>query len=1180
MRAAALSRSLFTSLVLLLASAASAASMGAAAQDPFSREAIEQKLEAVQDDESESAQLEAQQYKDALASLAQAAEAKKRRSQYEAETSEAPAFLATLRDELAVPLPEPRFPDPDSFTLSELESRLSQTMAEQASAEALVQELDALAAYRVTRVGEIPKELAAAQQALGVATDNLEATANTPELDARRTELLAEVEEQRARVAALEAERVNLEARREVLPLRRDRAARRLEQAQQRVAFWKQAADVKRAAEGDAAAEQASLRLAEISAQFPELAEVAERNAELAALRSGPDGLPKRIARAQDEVAETRELLSLVDRRFKAARRRIAAGGLTEGMGLILRRDYEWLQQAVESRALLLEREERLSEAQLEQITLEERRFGGGSLGEAVDELVLELGLEDPSSELLTTARALIAEQREAQNAVLDDLMTLTTAYVEQRELAEQVEQAAQSYSDFIEKRILWVRSAPLNPWGSIQAFPGHVRELVMEVPYLRILTALQTSISQHFLRVVGLALVLVVLLASRKRLETQRTTWGNRVRSYRTDKYAYTLAAIAVTVLLALPLPLLMWSLGWLLVESPVLFGRALSEGLMSAAWIWMVLRFLRGLFVERGLGSAHFRWPQPTIQVIRRELLWLEPVGIVFGVIALTMQAEGMGAWNDSIGRLAFVCAMVALALATRQVLKVGRGRQVAGDPSLMARARQAYAFIATVLPLSLALMAVAGYYYTAQQFELRLRYTFGFAILLTLVNAMLLRWLFMARRTLAVNQALEERRRREEEEEDGEDGMQSAVDIEKVDIPAVDAQTRQLFKSSLTLAAVFGFYFIWASVLPALKGLDRVQIFPEVQVVAEAEDFREPALTAPPSGAGSEAATADDGAGSTAPASPAMMLTSAGSASAEGGGDANAPPDEGVWKLTLADILLAIVFGLIVLVAARNLPALLELALLQRLPLDSGSRYAISTIVRYLILIVGVSVVSGALGLSWQKVQWLAAALTFGLAFGLQEIFANFVSGIIILLERPIRVGDTVTVNGIEGRVSQLRMRATTIVDYSLRELLIPNKEFITTSVINWTLSDPVTRLVVKVGVAYGSDTDLTREKLLEVADMCPDVLDEPEPQVIFMQFGDSSLNFELRVFTTNRQAWAPLTDKLHMEIDKAFRRAGIEISFPQRDLHIRSVDQSFHGPPAAPEPGRETRPEENV
>ncbi|MGK0484277.1 MAG: potassium efflux system protein, partial [Planctomycetota bacterium] len=353
-----------------------------------------------------------------------------------------------------------------------------------------------------------------------------------------------------------------------------------------------------------------------------------------------------------------------------------------------------------------------------------------------------------------------------------------------------------------------------------------------------------------------------------------------------------------------------------------------------------------------------------------------------------------------------------------------------------------------------------------------------------------------------------------------------------------------------------SVLGLYLIWTSALPALQQLNRIQLLPRLAIVSEEESSMQPAIglpsasfesvesSGPKKASEAEAVRRDAVAGEVGRAaasesseaeatssSPAAGITP--QLPASGGGDSAEPVL--LKTLTLGDVLLALIFLALTNVAVRNLPALLELALLQRLPLDSGARYAITTILRYLILVVGVTAVSGAVGIGWRQVQWLAAALTFGLAFGLQEIFANFVSGLIILIERPVRVGDIVTVGGTEGRVTQLRMRATTILDWDRREYLIPNKEFITSSVINWTLTDPVTRVIITVGVAYGSDTDLARQRLLEAA-------------------RENKLDFDLRVFIANRDLWPIVIDGLHSAIDKKFREAGIEIAFPQRDVHV--------------------------
>ena len=196
-----------------------------------------------------------------------------------------------------------------------------------------------------------------------------------------------------------------------------------------------------------------------------------------------------------------------------------------------------------------------------------------------------------------------------------------------------------------------------------------------------------------------------------------------------------------------------------------------------------------------------------------------------------------------------------------------------------------------------------------------------------------------------------------------------------------------------------------------------------------------------------------------------------------------------------------------------AVKNIPGFLDLTILNRVDLDQGMSYAITTVARYIIALVGLLLAFGALGVTWSKVQWLAAAMTVGIGFGLQEIFANFVSGLIILFERPIRLGDIVTVGDVSGSVTRINIRATTVTDWDRREFVIPNKEFITGKLLNWTLTDPITRVVVPVGIAYGSDTALAEKLLLKLAAENPHVMKDPAPRAVFTGFGDSSLDFKL-------------------------------------------------------------------
>jgi potassium efflux system protein len=185
-------------------------------------------------------------------------------------------------------------------------------------------------------------------------------------------------------------------------------------------------------------------------------------------------------------------------------------------------------------------------------------------------------------------------------------------------------------------------------------------------------------------------------------------------------------------------------------------------------------------------------------------------------------------------------------------------------------------------------------------------------------------------------------------------------------------------------------------------------------------------------------------------------------------------------------------------------------------------------------------------------------MAAGLSVGLGFGLQEIFANFFAGLIMLFERPVRIGDVITLGEYSGTIQRIRMRATTITDFDNREIIVPNKMFVTERLINWTLSSSVVRMSFDVGVSYASDPRVVREILLELIAADPRVLKDPPPNVVFREFGASSLNFRCFGHVEDISLRFQVQSDLHMRITEVFRERGIEISYPQMDLHLRSVD----------------------
>ncbi|MCU0788160.1 MAG: mechanosensitive ion channel, partial [Verrucomicrobia bacterium] len=334
--------------------------------------------------------------------------------------------------------------------------------------------------------------------------------------------------------------------------------------------------------------------------------------------------------------------------------------------------------------------------------------------------------------------------------------------------------------------------------------------------------------------------------------------------------------------------------------------------------------------------------------------------------------------------------------------------------------------------------------------------------------------------------------------------------------------------------------GLWLIWSDMMPALKKLDRIPV---------------PFLSQTGIGPRSE----------TTPPLPALV-----SPVGQPPQEPTVAPEDATSGLTngflsVGDVIGAALVLLLTMAASRNLPGFVEMVLLSRVRFRQGEGYAIVTVLRYMVLLLGIGWALTLLGISWSKVQWLAAAVTVGIGFGLQEIFANFVSGLILLFERPVRVGDVITVGTVTGKVTRIQMRATTVRNWDQQELVLPNKDLITGQVINWTLSNDVSRLAITVGLSYDADVKRATELLLAIARENPNVRNDPEPFVAFEEFADSTLNLVLRAYVSI-DVRLSTRSQLNNAILERFRKERIEIAYPQRDLHIRSVTTEF--PPLRP------------
>jgi small-conductance mechanosensitive channel len=259
-----------------------------------------------------------------------------------------------------------------------------------------------------------------------------------------------------------------------------------------------------------------------------------------------------------------------------------------------------------------------------------------------------------------------------------------------------------------------------------------------------------------------------------------------------------------------------------------------------------------------------------------------------------------------------------------------------------------------------------------------------------------------------------------------------------------------------------------------------------------------------------------------------------------------------------LTLSGMLTFLELILAVFVGEHVLRRYIVRRLLSRTRLDLGLQYAMARMLGYCLLVLGVYISLQIVGLDLGSLAFIAGAIGVGIGFGLQNIINNFVSGIIILAERPISLGDRIEVGGVAGQVEKISLRSTTVITNDNIAMIVPNGEFISSTVTNWSHRDDKTRFRIPVGVHYNSDVHLVEKALLEAASECEDVLKNPGPAVRFLEFGDSSLNFELRVWSVTIYKHPNLVrSKVNFLIWDKFKKYDIEIPYPQQDLYIKEL-----------------------
>jgi potassium-dependent mechanosensitive channel len=612
---------------------------------------------------------------------------------------------------------------------------------------------------------------------------------------------------------------------------------------------------------------------------------------------------------------------------------------------------------------------------------------------------------------------------------------------------------------------------------------------------------AMWKALQTWFLWVPPTLVLLVMGIFLHRRAPDWLETIGAPLRRIRSDRYRQSAKALLLTLVVAAPLPLLLWLTGRFAQQlgdrgSPLGLALGLSiGGIASSAYALSVLRWLTA---ERGLAQYHFRWPRPRRLALYRSVPAISLSVLPFQVLHNFWLLTGDAAADATLGRTLFVLSALGFGAIASGLLGPGRvwtlRESVLSEPQ---RPRQIARSTVTVYTLLLCGLALSGYFFTALTLAERMLQSLAALLAVSILHGMAVRWLMLGERRLALKR-MQDKFEADSTPREGEGGEAGASEEEQITIASLGEQTRRVLRALTIVVLGALLLVIWSDVAPALAFLDNLTVW--------------------------DASETLDG--------KSILL-----------------------HISLRSILESMIVLALTFVATRNLPGLLEIGVLRRLAFDAPTRYAITSLVRYLIVIVGVIFGFALLGMRWSNLQWLAAGLTVGLGFGLQEIFANFVSGLIVLFERPFRIGDVVTIGNVEGTVARIRTRATTLVDWDNKEVVVPNKTFITERLINWTLSDSTTRVVIKLGVSYSSHPAQIQKLLLQLAGAHPLVLKEPHPTCWMTAFGASTLDFDLRVFVAEIAQRNLVRTELHFAIAECFREQGIELSFPQMDVWIR-------------------------
>jgi potassium efflux system protein len=1028
-------------------------------------------------------------YQQALVAVQKANEWEERRNHLKAERETAQTQIDEIKSKLAGAAEASTPAVPANTTLAQLEQNLAQLQADQDTTEKLKGTLDTKLKILLDRRIKLPEIAAQAKQKLADIQKNLKfpsATDTTNDLVQANWILnLAQAKVLYMESQCYDEELLGYEIRMMLLRAQIDQANHDLLVSQKMLSAWRELVSNFRRQEAERTATQARR---EAEAALPAVKHLAEENAQLAERLCGSDGLAAQIETVTIKNDEIEQQLNKLKDRFKNIQTTVDKAGVTDAISLLLRKERTNLPKVNQFHKLRKDIENKMADAHFQLVLLEEERADLTDMDSLLNKILVSVPSLRTKNEYDTVRQSAI-DKLQTKKIYLSNLIDSYDSYIEK--LADldtntkDLVAETSAFAAYIDEHIFWFQStSPLGLRYIVKTWDA-IRWITNPYAWYTVFHALWLDSAANAGRVSFLALCIFVLIVLNRFFLHRLQHTGQIISDEKENPHWQTIRAFVYTLLMASGWPLLLWFIGWRLEVCDHIseFARALSAGFVGSALLLFTFNLIVKVCLPDGLADKHFRWDSENLKIIRKNVSWLTLIALPSMFLTLAMEVQDNEFRTDSLGRVAFMILIAAFGICIWKI--AGPSPSAIKLPENFLGRLKYFWYPLFFIPPILVVIAGLGFYYTATQLGWKMLATLWLLLLLLFVQEMILRWLYLAERKIAIDKT--EQLKNETSQKKKATLLEKFQDSE-LNFFKIGLQNKKLIRSIVGFILAIGLWFIWADVLPALGILKQINLWE---------------------------------------------------------------------KVTLAGFLLAILITIMTFIAGKNLPGLLEVVVLHRLPLDAGSRFAVTTLCRYVIIVFGIAVAFDIVGIDWQKIQWLIAAITVGLGFGLQEIFANFVSGLIILFERPIRVGDIVTVDDITGTVTRIHIRATTITDWDRKELIVPNKEFITGRVVNWTLSDRIIRLLIKVGVAYGTDTDLVQKLLLEAAKSLPAILSDPPPSAIFTGFGESSLDFEIRAYIPNVDNQLTLKHELFTAINKKLQQAGIEIPFPQRDIHVRTL-----------------------